>query len=163
MTPAERRWKWVRPSELPEDLQELMAKLSKKKSKKQGEKLDRHQKRDHADSSSEEEFVTVVKTRDELTTDYSLPLKVKESLEVLTQERFKGKFSSSFHVQVLSRMADMMLESDNLSEIKLKVNVLVYLIGTFIQSVKTVGVLNRTNWLMAVERMHQLLILVQKP
>jgi len=34
MTPAERRWKWVKKDAIPEDLAELMEKLSRKKGKK---------------------------------------------------------------------------------------------------------------------------------
>jgi hypothetical protein len=37
-----------------------------------------------------------------------------------------------FHVQVLTRMAEQMADSDNLLEIKLKVNVLILLVGTII-------------------------------
>lgn len=35
MTPEERRWKWVKKENLPQDLNELIEKLSAKKPKKQ--------------------------------------------------------------------------------------------------------------------------------
>jgi hypothetical protein len=56
-----------------------------------------------------------------------------------------------------------MPESELLSEIKLKVNVLVYLVGTLIQTVKTIGVLAREDWQSTLSRVQQLLKLVQKP
>jgi len=37
MTPAERRWKWVKKASLPKDLVELMEKLANKKLKKKKE------------------------------------------------------------------------------------------------------------------------------
>jgi hypothetical protein len=104
-----------------------------------------------------------VRTRNDLTLDYSNPQIVKDNLEVLTQEKFKGKYSAPFHVQVLTRMADMMPESDELSVLRLKVNVLVYLIATYSQTVKTCGVLGREEWTQVLQRIQQLLATVQKP
>jgi hypothetical protein len=39
MTPAERRWKWVKKAALPKDLVELMEKLANKKLKKKKESV----------------------------------------------------------------------------------------------------------------------------
>lgn len=44
------------------------------------------------------EYITTVKTRNDLTIDYTLVQNVKERLEILKQERFKGKFDMGFHV-----------------------------------------------------------------
>lgn len=69
-----------------------------------------------------------------------------------------------FHIQVLTRMADQMpTDSSDLFETKLKVNVLVLLIGTLLQSPKTGTVLSRDDWLITIKRVQQLLTLVQKP
>ncbi len=105
MTAEERRWKWVKKENLPEDLTELIEKLSTKKQKKVTVA-----KKDKEESVEEEvegaEYITTVKTRDDLLVDYTVVANVKTYLEILKQERFKGKFSAMFHVQVLSRMAD---------------------------------------------------------
>jgi hypothetical protein len=50
--------------------------------------------------------VTTVRTRNDLQVDYTIIHNVRERLEILTQERFKGKFNMQFHVQVLTLMAD---------------------------------------------------------
>jgi hypothetical protein len=109
MLPEERRWKWVKKENLPEDFVELMEKLSSKKGK--GEKKERvvslvTEKKDEGDDEEQNEYITEVKTRNDLLIDYSIILNVKERLEILTQERFKGKFSMDFHVLVLTRMAE---------------------------------------------------------
>lgn len=69
-----------------------------------------------------------------------------------------------FHVQVLNKIADQMQENSNdLFEIKLKVNVLTLLAGTMIQTAKTIGVLSRDDWLQTHKRVNQLLTLIQRP
>ena len=61
-------------------------------------------------------------------------------------------------------MADQMpADSLDLNEIRLKVNVLVLLIGTLLQSAKTGSVLTREDWLVTIRRVQQLLTLVSKP
>lgn len=88
---------------------------------------------------------------------------VKDRLEILTQERFKGKYSAQFHVQVLTRMVDMMPESDDLRDLRIKVSVLVYLIGTYSQTVKTIGVLGSKDWHETLYCIERLLKTVQTP
>lgn len=149
MTADERRWKWVKKEKMPEDLTELIEKLSTKKEKKTRERLI-YKPTDAAIDTNEEEteYITTVKTRNDLFIDYTNIANVKERLEILKLERVKGKFNMGFHVQVLTRIADMMVENQNdLFEIKLKVNVLVLLCTTLIQTAKTVGVLSRDDWL----------------
>lgn len=105
-----------------------------------------------------------MKTRNDLLIDYSVLGNVKERLEVLTQERFKGKFSMQFHIQVLTKIADQFKCNENdLFEIKIMVNVLNLLVGTLIQSAKTSGVLSRDDWLEATRRVDQLMKLVRRP
>ena len=111
MIPEERRWKWVKKDALPEDLNDLMEKLSRKKGKKvkaaptEAQK-DKKETEDGAADNASSEFVTQVRTRNDLQVDYTIIHNVRERLEILTQERFKGKFNMQFHVQVLSMMAD---------------------------------------------------------
>lgn len=111
MAPEERRWKWVKKEALPEDLSELMEKLSRKKGK--GDKATRKEAKASAKEDVDTvvdgdvtEFVTTVRTRNDLQIDYTIIFNVKERLEILTLERFKGKFNMQFHIQVLTQMAD---------------------------------------------------------
>lgn len=111
MIPEERRWKWVKKEALPEDLAELMEKLSRKKSKKvkaapSDALKDKKGAEDGTADNAASEFVTTVRTRNDLLVDYTIMQNVRERLEILTQERFKGKFNMLFHVQVLTLMAD---------------------------------------------------------
>lgn len=53
-----------------------------------------------------------------------------------------------FHVQILTKMADQMpVDNNDIFEIRLKVNVLIMLVGTLIQTARTIGVLTREEWL----------------
>jgi hypothetical protein len=54
----------------------------------------------------------------------------------------------------------MPAESTEIADVRLKVNVLVLLIGTLIQTAKTGIVLSRDDWLVTIKRVHQLLALV---
>lgn len=45
-------------------------------------------------------------------------------------------------------------ESNDLFEIKLKINVLTLLVGTLIQTAKTIGVLSREDWLETIDRVN---------
>ena len=89
-----------------------MEKLSKKKGKgskaekKEAKKNAKDEVEDEPVDENADEFVTTVRTRNDLLIDYSIILNVKERLEILTQERFKGKFNMPFHIQVLTQMAD---------------------------------------------------------
>jgi len=102
MIPEERRWKWVKKDALPEDLGELMDKLSRKKGKKVKATPTEDKKAKEDDESAKDsnaaEFVTTVRTRNDLLIDYTQINNVRLELEILTQERFKGKFNSQFHI-----------------------------------------------------------------
>jgi len=108
MTPEERRWKWVKKENMPADLIELMDLLSRKKQKVKKEKIEKTKETDVDQNNllDEEEYITQVKSRNDLTIDYTVVANVKERLEVLKQERFKGKYALHFHVEVLTRIAD---------------------------------------------------------
>ena len=109
MLPSERRWKWVKKECYPDELAELIERLSNKKTNKTKDEKKRNNKVAlESDEDEGDEYVTQVKTRNDLTLDYTNPQIVKDNLEVLTNEKFKGKYSPSFHVQVLTRMVDMM-------------------------------------------------------
>jgi len=75
MLPEERRWKWVKKENLPDDLQELMDKLSKKKGKGEKKEKDTAAKtkveETDQDGLTSSEYVTTVKTRNDLYVDYS--------------------------------------------------------------------------------------------
>lgn len=161
MTNEERRWKWVKKECLPDDLTELIEKLSTKKQKKVtvAKKREEESVEEEVDQT---EYITTVKTRDDLSIDYSVVQNVKTYLEILKQERFKGKFSPVFHVQVLSRMADQMSDNLDLNETRVKVTVMVLLVGTLLQTAKTGTVLSREDWQITVQRVQQLLVLVNK-
>jgi hypothetical protein len=49
-------------------------------------------------------------------------------------------------------MADMLPESEDIWVLRIKVNVLVYLIATYSQTVKTSGVLARDQWQQVLQR-----------
>jgi hypothetical protein len=89
MIPEERRWTWVKKEALPEDLCELMEKLSRKKGKKvkaaptEAQK-DKKGAEDGAADINASEFVTTVRTRNDLLVDYTIIHNVRERLEILT-------------------------------------------------------------------------------
>ena len=149
MNPIERRWKWVKKDCLPADLVALMDSLGKKGKKKKSDKERGGQAQndkidaDEAEAETGADFVTQVNFRNDLQVDYSISQNVRERLEILNQERIKGKFSASFHVQVLTLMADQMKQASD-SDILLKINVVIYLIGTLFQTTnKSAGFLPR--------------------
>ena len=88
MIPEERRWKWVKKETLPEDLGELMDKLSRKKGKKvkaapTGEvKVNKEDEEGTKENAAE--FVTTVRTRNDLQIDYTQIKNVRQELEILT-------------------------------------------------------------------------------
>jgi hypothetical protein len=51
----------------------------------------------------------------------------------------------------------------DLSDTRVKVNVMLLLVGTLLQTAKTGTVLSREDWLITVTRVQQLLSLVNKP
>ena len=51
----------------------------------------------------------------------------------------------------------------DLNDTRVKVNVMVLLVGTLLQTAKTGAVLSREDWLITVTRVQQLLSLVNKP
>jgi hypothetical protein len=58
-------------------------------------------------------------------------------------------------------MADQMpAESSDIADVRLKVNVLVLLIGTLIQTAKSGVFLSRVDWIVTINRVQQLLALV---
>jgi translation initiation factor 3 subunit C len=80
-----------------------MDKLSRKKGKKvKATPTEASQKTKEVDDgavdSNATEFVTTVRTRNDLLIDYTQIHNVKERLEILTQERSKGKFNIRFHI-----------------------------------------------------------------
>lgn len=165
MTPEERRWKWVKKENMPTDLIELMDMLSKKKQKVKKERTEKQKDNTEGAAvvSDEEEYITEVKTRNDLFIDYTIVANVKERVEVLRQERFKGKYALMFHVQVLTKVAnEFVFKENNLFEIQLKVQVLIFLVGTLLQTAKQ-GVLSRVDWLETHLRLNELLNVIQKP
>ena len=138
MTPAERRWKWVKKDALPKDLQMLMESLTKKKKKsKDAEGAEKKDKQKKTGDESEEELLdTQVHVRNDLEVDYSQIVNVKEKLQILKEERIKSKFSATFHVAVLTKMSNEMPFVEY-KDLKLKVEVLILLVGTLFQTVKT--------------------------
>lgn len=101
LTPLERRWKWVKEECYPEDLEKLIGILKGgKKPKNADENDDENEKKtkEVVDPNTKEYFETVLKTRDDLEIDYTNLYNVKTRLEILTEEKFKGKYSAKFHV-----------------------------------------------------------------
>lgn len=82
MSNEERRWKWVKKECLPDDLTELIDKLSTKKQKKVtvAKKREEESVEEEVDQA---EYITTVKTRDDLTIDYTVVANVKTYLEIL--------------------------------------------------------------------------------
>jgi hypothetical protein len=135
MTPAERRWKWVKKSAMPKDLLELMEKLTKDKKKKK-ESTTKKTITDSGAVSNEPstDFITQLHTRNDIDVDYTVSFNVKERLDYLKKDRIKGKYSPEYHVKVLNLMVDKMPDKDE--DVSLKVEVLILMIGTLFQTAK---------------------------
>lgn len=163
MTPDERRWKWVRKDAMPVELIDIIDKLSRKKVKKTADerKADKQVKATDAVDEGEEgeDYTTQINARTDLLLDYTVILNVRERLVILRQERIKGKFNANFHVQVLTKMATEMKVTD-LSESRLKIEVIILLIGTLFQTAKLAGCLNRDQWLTTSTQVSQLMDLI---
>jgi len=101
MTPQQRRWKWVKKECLPIEIRNI---LERKPKKDKGEKKERERK---VNENAEEgaEFITEIRTRDDMTLDYSQSHVVLERLPLLKQERLKGRYDPEYHVKVLDLMA----------------------------------------------------------
>ena len=129
MTPAERRWKWVKKTALPKDLVELMDKLqSNKKTKKEKVKQQVTTEQSVDQVETQGEFVTQLRARNDIDVDYTDPANVKERLEYLKKDRIKGKYSADYHVRVLNLMHEKL--PDREENTTMKVEVLLLLIGT---------------------------------
>ena len=157
MTVQERRWKWVRPECKPKDLYDLEVKLGHIKVEAGGrDEEDEEEKRKPKEQKEIAENITVIQTRDELKTDFSVTAHVINTLELLLEEKIKGKANAQFHVQVLSLMADNM-KTDELSEKILKFEVLNLLISALFTTSKLVGFLSRDQWLLTHRRVGEII------
>jgi len=106
----------------------------------------------------------VVKIRDDLQVDYSVLANVKERIEVLIKERFKGKYDMLFHADVLRKISDQFEFNEKvLFELRLKVQVLVLYMGTMFAKAKTDKYMARKDWLETHKRMSELLQVIRKP
>ena len=74
-------------------------------------------------------WVTNVTTKHLLEADYSEIKAVNENLDELKADRIKGKYSPSYHVEVLTKMVEQMPVKAE-SDIEVKISVILYLIGT---------------------------------
>ena len=99
-------------------------------------------------TDSKDEFITVVNTQQWLQDDYTITVNVKENLDSLKQQRLKGKFDSQYHAKVLQKMIDEM-PAKSQDEVKLKINVIIYLVSTLFQTAKSGSVLSREEWIQA--------------
>ena len=107
-----------------------MERLTKKKeSKKKETKIRPAGVAVEAEAETGADFVTQVHARNDLVVDYTNSFNVSEHLEFLKKERIKGKFSADYHVRVMNLMVDNMPDYQE-SDIRLKVEVLLLLIGT---------------------------------
>lgn len=131
MTPAERRWKWVKKQALPKDLLELMEKLANTKAKKKKEQTIKKVTAEAVGVEQEpsSDFVTQLRARNDIDIDYTNSFNVKERLEFLKKDRIKGKYSPEYHVKVLSLMTEKMPDKED-ADVTLKVEVLLLMIGT---------------------------------
>ena len=130
MTPAERRWKWVKKAALPKDLVELMEKLANKKLKKKKETVKKETAeavQGEAEPSSD--FVTQLRARNDIDVDYTNSFNVQERLDYIKKDRIKGKYHPEYHVKVLNLMIEKMPDKED-ADITLKVEVLLLMIGT---------------------------------
>jgi hypothetical protein len=163
MTPAERRWKWVKKSALPKDLVELMETLTKDKKKKKEstvKEVTEETEKDQLEAGGAD-FVTLLSARNDLDVDYTNAFNVKERLEYLKKDRIKGKYSPEYHVRVMSLMIEKMPDRDE--DVTLKVEVLLLMIGTLFQTAKQGSVLGRAEWMLTGKRILQLLVQIDKP
>ena len=164
MTASERRWKWVKKEALPEDLQKLMDQLMGKKQKAKAEDNEDGtavQATGPAKAEDQELFESQIK-RDYLSMDFTLYTTCQEILEALKEERLKAKYSAEFHTQVLSKIFTEM-PCQEVHEIKMKVEVIIYLVGTIFQTAKSTNFLDRDQWVTVYDRVRELLRLSQTP
>ena len=131
MTPAERRWKWVKKQALPKDLLELMEKLANTKAKKKKDQTIKKVTTEAVGLEQEpsSDFVTQLRARNDIDVDYTNSFNVKERLEFLKKDRIKGKYSPEYHVKVLNLMIEKMPDREE-NDVTLKVEVLLLMIGT---------------------------------
>jgi len=163
MAPSERRWKWVRRDCLPDDMLKILSIGASTKEKTKDDDKD-NKGGQNVNKDDGEDFITQLNLKNWLELDYQDVNEVKEISGLLKEERIKGmKFSFTYHVQVLSKMVDQ-FKPANLDEIRLKINILLYLIGTLFMTVRTeLGFFNRDQWNETASRINQLLDLVSVP
>lgn len=83
--------------------------------------------------------------RDFLSMDFTVFSTVSEILQVLKEERLKSKYSADFHCQVLRKIYEEMPCVEE-HEVKARIEVIIYLVGTIFQSVKGTSFLSRDQW-----------------
>jgi len=166
MTASERRWKWVKKESLPSDLVELMAMLLGGKKKDKGAKGaerdgDDEKPKEQQEKEVKEEALTQIK-RDYLSVDYHLFVNCQETLQALKEERLKTKYSAEYHALVLGKIfAEMPCQAPN--EIRMKIEIIIYLVGTLFQTTRTTNFLSREQWITVHDRVRELLRLAQTP
>lgn len=102
--------------------------------------------------------MTIIK-RDYLAIDFTLFPNVIEIVEALKEERLKAKYSAIYHTEVLQKILDTM-PCIQPHEIKMKIEVIIYLVGTLFQSAKSTF-LSRDQWITVHDRVKELLSLSQ--
>lgn len=83
-------------------------------------------------------------------------------MEALKAERVKTKYSADYHVQVLTKILETM-PSVEPHEIKMKVDVVILLVGTIFQTAKSTTFLSREDWVTVCGHVKSLLQLAQNP
>lgn len=125
--------------------------LERKPKKEKGERKERERKVGAGDEEGAE-FITEIRTRDDMTLDYSQSHIVIERLPILKQERLKGRYDPDYHVNVLDRMAEMQKDD------KLQVSILLDLIAVKFSSSK--GFLDLAAWNFTANKLSQLLDII---
>ena len=94
-----------------------------------------------AKTEDQELFESQIK-RDYLSMDFTLYTTCQEILEALKEERLKAKYSAEYHTKVLAKIfTEMPCVEEH--EIKMKIEVIIYLVGTIFQTAKATNFLAR--------------------
>lgn len=157
MTATERRYKWVKKECLPEDLQKLMdLLLGSKKKQKDDDDPDKPRPQNQQKEKEVDEEVNLTQIKlDYLSMDFKLFPNVSEVVEALKEERLKTKYSAVYHAQVFQKIFDEMPCTQQ-HEIKMKIEVIIFLVGTLFQTAKTTF-LSREQWVQVHDRVRELL------
>ena len=150
-TPQQRRWKWVKFENLPEDMKPFIRPPSKSEAKK----VDRSKPKTTAAADKAEEEEQVVDIIDDRDLDYSKQENVDNILNKYKNQQISRRtFDPEFQIGVLQLI--LKAQENNKT---VKIEVLMLLIATYFASAKNApnGFFERSIWIQTSEKISELL------